>query len=141
MSAASRGSRRPLSVMRTATGGTLEQPRRRETEYRDALKVVDEQARRLTRIVTDMFTLAQADAGKRALNRTEFYLDKLTLQCVRAAEILGAGKGATIRVGEMAETPYRGDEGLLRQLVINLLDNAVKHTLDQGEVSVNLESQ
>jgi two-component system OmpR family sensor kinase len=140
MADASHELRTPLSVMRTATGVTLEQPRRKESEYRDALKVVDEQARRLTRIVTDMFTLARADAGQRALNRTEFYLDKLILECVRAAEMLGAGKGVTIRVGELAETLYRGDEGLLRQLVINLLDNAVKHTPNNGEVGVSLEA-
>jgi two-component system OmpR family sensor kinase len=141
MADASHELRTPLSVMRTATGVTLEQPRRKENEYRDALKVVDEQARRLTRIVTDMFTLARADAGQRALNRTDFHLDKLILECVRAAEILGAGKGVTIRVGELAETPYRADEGLLRQLVINLLDNAVKHSPHDGEVRVSLESQ
>jgi two-component system OmpR family sensor kinase len=141
MADASHELRTPLSVMRTATGVTLEQPHRRETEYREALKVVDEQARRLTRIVTDMFTLARADAGQRALNRTEFCLDRLILECVRAAEILGAGRGVRIRVDELAETPYRGDEGLLRQLVINLLDNAVKHTPDQGEVRLTLKSQ
>jgi heavy metal sensor kinase len=141
MADASHELRTPLSVMRTATGVTLEQEQRSESEYRDALKVIDEQARRLTRIVADMFTLARADAGRRALNRSDFYLDELLWECVRAASVLGSHKGVTIEVGELVEVPYRGDEGLLRQLILNLLDNAIKHTPSGGKVRVSLESQ
>src|SRR5207253_5645849 len=82
--------RTPLSVMRTATSVTLEQAQRSESEYRDALTVIDEQARRLTRIVTDMFMLARADAGRRALRANDFFLDELVWECVRAAEVLAS---------------------------------------------------
>jgi heavy metal sensor kinase len=141
MADASHELRTPLSVMRTATGVTLEQEQRSESEYRDALRVIDEQARRLTRIVADMFTLARADAGRRTLNPSDFYLDELLWESVRAAEILGSRKDVTIKVGTLAGVPYRGDEGLLRQLILNLLDNAIKHTPSGGEVQVSLESQ
>lgn len=141
MADASHELRTPLSVMRTATGVTLEQKQRSESEYRDALRVIDEQARRLTRIVADMFTLARADAGRRALNRSDFYFDELLWECVRAAEILGSRKDVTIKVGKLVGVPYHGDEGLLRQLILNLLDNAIKHTPSGGEVQVSLESQ
>jgi len=139
MADASHELRTPLSVMRTATGVTLEQEQRSDSEYRDALKVIDQQVRRLTRIVADMFTLARADAGRRAFHRNDFYLDELVWECVRAAEFLGSRKGATIRLGNLPEIPYRGDEGLLRQLILNLLDNAIKHTPSGGEVYVGLE--
>jgi two-component system OmpR family sensor kinase len=141
MADASHELRTPLSVMRTATGVTLEQEQRSESEYRDALRVIDEQARRLTRIVADMFTLARADAGRRALNRSDFYFDELLWECVRAAEILGSRKDVTIKVGKLVGVPYCGDEGLLRQLILNLLDNAIKHTPAGGKVQVSLESQ
>src|SRR5437773_2916919 len=139
MADASHELRTPLSVMRTATGVTLEKEQRSDGEYRDALEVIDQQARRLTRIVTDMFTLARADAGRRALHRNDFYLDELLWECVRAAEFLGSRRGVTIRLGKLREIPYRGDEGLLRQLILNLLDNAIKHSPSEGEVYVSLE--
>jgi two-component system, OmpR family, sensor kinase len=139
MADASHELRTPLSVMRTAISVTLDHEREME-EYRDALMIMDDQVRRLTRVVTDMFTLARADTEKRRLIRGEFRLDRLVEECVRAAEILGSRKGVRITIGQLNQTPYSGDEGLLRQLVLNLLDNAIKHTPPSGEVSVALET-
>ena len=138
MADASHELRTPISVMRTAISVTLDHEREME-EYRDALTIMDDQVRRLTRVVTDMFTLARADAEKRPLIRGEFRLDLLVEECVRAAEVLGARKGVRI-TSELTQTRYRGDEGLLRQLVLNLLDNAIKHTPPAGEVSVALRT-
>jgi heavy metal sensor kinase len=137
MADASHELRTPISVMRTAIGVTLDHEREME-EYRDALMIMDDQVRRLTRVVSDMFTLARADTEKRRLIRGEFRLDLLLEECVRAAEILGTRKGVRIIVGQLNKTAYSGDEGLLRQLVLNLLDNAIKHTPPAGEVSVAL---
>jgi len=138
MADASHELRTPVSVMRTAIGVTLDHEREVE-EYRDALMIMDDQVRRLTRVVTDMFTLARADAEKRPLIRGEFRLDLLVEECARAAEVLGSRKGVRITT-ELKQTPYRGDEGLLRQLVLNLLDNAIKHTPATGEVNVALRT-
>jgi heavy metal sensor kinase len=139
MADASHELRTPISVMRTAIGVTLDHEREVE-EYRDALMIMDDQVRRLTRVVTDMFTLARADTEKRPLIRGEFRLDLLVEECVRAAEILGSRKGVRVTVAQLDKTPYSGDEGLLRQLVLNLLDNAIKHTPSTGEVSVGLRT-
>jgi two-component system OmpR family sensor kinase len=139
MADASHELRTPLSVMRTATDVTLESRNRSEVEYREALRVIDEQARRLTRIVEDMFTLARADAGRRALHHNHFYLDHLLLETARAANVLGARKGLAIEVADFPETPYQGDEGLLRQMILNLLDNAMKYTPAGGVVRVQLD--
>ncbi len=139
MADASHELRTPLSVMRTATGVTLEQKERSNGEYREALSIIDEQARRLTHIVEDMFMLARADGGRRVLQLSEFSLDKLLCETVRAAEVLATRKGITIEVGKFPQISYHGDEGLLRQMVLNLLDNAIKHTSAGGVVSIVLE--
>ncbi|MDQ3919393.1 MAG: ATP-binding protein, partial [Acidobacteriota bacterium] len=139
MADASHELRTPISVMRTATGVTLERDGREEGEYRDALKVVDEQAQRLTRIVEDMFTLARADTGRLAPRRERFRLDELLAETIRAAEVLGARKGLRVEAGRLEETPYVGDEGLLRQMILNLLDNAIKYTPPGGSVVATLE--
>jgi len=139
MADASHELRTPLSVMRTATGVTLDQKTRSDSEYREALTIIDEQSRRLTRVVEDMFLLARADGGRRVLQMSDFYLDKLLGETGRTAEVLASRKGITMEIGKIPQTRYRGDEGLLRQMVLNLLDNAIKHTPSGGVVRIDLE--
>ena len=138
MADASHELRTPLSVIRTATGVTLEREGRTEGEYQDALKIIDEQARRLTHIVEDMFTLARADVGQPGLNMCDFYLDELVTEVARAAEVLASRRGVRIEVAHAPETLFHGDEGLLRQMLLNLVDNAVKHTPPGGSVRIAL---
>ena len=138
MADASHELRTPLSVMRTAAEVTLEQPQRDESEYREALTMIDRQTDRLTRIVEDMFTLARADAGKRELSKHDFYLDELLAETASAAAVLAKRKGVIVECTSGIETPYRGDEDLLRQMILNLLDNAIKFTSAGGRVHLQL---
>ena len=139
MADASHELRTPLSVMRTTTQVILEKPLRDEDEYRDALAMINDQTRRLARIVDDMFTLARADAGRRPLALGSFYLDELIAETSRAASVLAARKGVTIEAAKSPEVPYYGDEHLLRQMLLNLLDNAIKHTPAGGHIGVSLD--
>ena len=139
MADASHELRTPLSISHTAAQVTLEKPTRVESEYREALTVIDKQMQRLTRLVEDMFLLAQADAGGFPLRPTSFYLDELLLEASRAAEVLGSRKGVHVRAIPPEETQLRGDEALIRQLILILLDNAVKYTPSGGTVEVKLE--
>lgn len=141
MADASHELRTPLSVMRTATGVTLEKGKRDEGEYREALQIIDEQARRLTRVVEDMFMLARADSGRRTLSFHDFRLDGLIRETMRAGTVLAERKGVKLEASALPPTPYHGDEGLLRQMLMNLLDNAIKHTPSGGTVSLGLEKQ
>jgi two-component system, OmpR family, sensor kinase len=141
MADASHELRTPLSVMHTAADVTLTQTHRQENEYRDALEMIDEQTQRLTRIVEDMFILARADAGRYPLRSSKFYLDELLAETIRAGNILAARKQVTIETGEFAESLFCGDEGLLRQMFLNLLDNAIKHTPAGGTVGVHFTKQ
>jgi len=138
MADASHELRTPLSVMRTTTQVILERQRREESEYRDALAMIDDQTRRLSRIVDDMFTLARADAGRRPLAREAFYLDELIVETARAASVLAARKGVKVETEWSPEVRYYGDEHLLRQMLLNLLDNAIRHTPAGGRVRVSL---
>jgi signal transduction histidine kinase len=140
MADASHELRIPISILHTTAQVTLEQPQREEPEYRESLTLIDAQTRRLARIVEDMFTLARADAGQRPRELTGFYLDELVADTVRAAQVLGGRNGVTVVLSSTHETPFCGDEGLLRQLLLNLLDNAVKYTPPAGAVSVTLLS-
>jgi heavy metal sensor kinase len=138
MADASHELRTPVSVIRTASEATLAQPVDDVSEYREALAVTGEQARRLTRIIEDMFLLARADAGKRELRPGNLYLDELVAEAARAAGVLAERKGVSVECSPAPETPYRGDEDLLWQMLLNLLDNAIKYTPAGGKVSLGL---
>lgn len=133
--------RTPIYVAHTAAEVTLGAPGRSESEYREALATIDQQLMRLSRIVEDMFTLALADAGAYQPEQSDFYLDEVIAETVRAARILAERKQITISAAALPELPFRGDEGLLRQLMLLLLDNAVKYTPDKGKIELVFETR
>jgi two-component system, OmpR family, sensor kinase len=142
MADASHELRTPLSVALTATQFTLQKPDRDSTELREALTVVEEQLRRLKRIVEDMFVLAQADAGAYKPSFSPVYLSDVADEVLRAARVLAHAKGIEIvdsRPGD--DFDFEGDEGLLRQLILILLDNAVKYTDSGGLVELKLATE
>jgi len=138
MADASHELRTPVSVVRTAAEVTLSRDHRDEPEYREALAIVGGQAKRLSRLVEDMLVLARADAGGYQLRPVDLYLDELIGECRRAVDVLAMERGVTIRTAAPSEIPFRGDEDLLRQLVVNVLQNAVQHS-PSGSV-VNIEA-
>ncbi len=141
MADASHELRTPLSVVGTAVEVTLEKEGRSESEYREALELVGEQNQRLARTVEDMFTLARADSGRYPLRREAFYLEETIDEAVRAARVLGERRGVVVSYDTFGEAPFVGDEDLIRQLVLNLLDNALKHTPRGGSVRAELARQ
>jgi heavy metal sensor kinase len=139
MADASHELRTPISVALTATQVSLKGRSRDSEELYDTLEVVQSQMLRLRRVVEDMFTLAQADSGVFEPTRTTLYLDEVLLESLRAARVLGHARGVEIQVGHLAcEAEYQGDEGLLKQLLLILLDNAVKYTSVGGHIEVSL---
>jgi signal transduction histidine kinase len=138
MADASHELRTPVSVVRSASDIALSREHRSEEEYREALSLVADQSRRLGRLVDDMLVLARADAGGYPLRPVDLYLDEVIAQCCRAVEVLATERGVAIRSAPLTEVPLKGDEDLLRQLFLNLLQNAVHHTPPGGSVRVEI---
>jgi two-component system OmpR family sensor kinase len=138
MADASHELRTPVSVARTAIEVGLGRPGRPAAEYRDSLRVVEGQIRRLSRLVEDMFTLARADAGPLPLELAPLYLDELLDGCAADARLVAAPNGIAVRTSAPADVETIGDEHRLRQMLANLLDNAVRHTPRGGNVQVEL---
>jgi signal transduction histidine kinase len=131
--------RTPVALVRAAADVTLSRDHREEAEYREALAIVSNQARRMSRLVEDMLVLARADAGGYPLRPVDLYFDEVIAECCRAVDVLAAERGVTIRSSGAPEIPFRGDEDLLRQLVLNVLQNAVQHTPEGGSVAIAIE--
>lgn len=138
MADASHELRTPVAALRSAADVTLNRSHRSETEYVEALRVVSAEGRRLSRIVEDLFLLARADAGQQPVQSDDFYLDEVLAECARAGRALATARQVTIDATIEEEAPFRGDESLVRRLVMNLVDNAIKHTPAGGLVSLAL---
>jgi len=138
MADASHELRTPVSVARTAIDVTLGRHGRSEEEYRDSLAVVGEQMRRLTRIVEDLFTLARADATGLRLERERLYVDELVAVGVKELRVLAETKGVGIDLRSASDVEITGDERWLHQMLVNLLDNAIRHTPAGKRVLVEL---
>ena len=129
--------RTPLTVLRSRAEVALQQPRPAR-EYEEALRGIESEAKRLGTLVEDLLILARADAGERPIVRERLYLDDLTLEAAGAARVVAQAKGVALDVDEFDEAPVVGDPTLLRQLVMILLDNAVKFTDRGGRVRVRV---
>jgi two-component system OmpR family sensor kinase len=140
MADASHELRTPVSVIQTAAEVTLERQVREDWEYREALTIVNEQSTRLSRMVEDMLVLARADAGGYRLTRRPLYVDEIVAECVRAVSVVAATRDIELTTVLQPDVSVNADDGLLRQLMTNLLDNAVQYTPPGGSVTVSVDS-
>ncbi len=139
MADASHELRTPVAIVRGEAEVALSQTERSGEEYRESLVIVEDEGRRLTRIVEDLFMLARADAGQYPLSLTNFYLDDTVNDCVRSVRSLALKREVVLCYTQPdKEILFYGDEGLLRRMILNLLDNAIKHTPVGGSIRVNL---
>src|SRR5204863_5146277 len=136
MADASHELRTPVAILRGEAEVALSQQARSLEEYRESLGVLHQEAERLTHIVEDLFTLTRADAGQYPLQPRDFYLDELIAECVHSARTLALAKKICLNLEEAPESPIHADESLLRRMILNLLDNAIKYTPEGGSVSV-----
>jgi heavy metal sensor kinase len=136
MADASHELRTPVAIVCGESEVALSNRRRSAAEYRESLAILHDEGRRLTRLVEDLFTLARADAGQYRLASDNFYLEEAAGECVRAVRSLAARRGVGVEFKQDGEMPARGDEALIRRMILNLLDNAIKFTPPGGSVEV-----
>jgi heavy metal sensor kinase len=140
MADASHELRTPITTTRTAANVALQQRHRDEDEYRHSLTIIEQQATRLSRIVDDMFTLARADAGNYPIRKHPMYLDEVVDEVVSAARIVASTKEVRIECNGASSASFVGDEELIRRMLVNLLDNAVRHSPSGAVVTVDLHA-
>ena len=139
MADASHELRTPVAILRGESEVALSQQARSPEDYRESLDVMHHEAERLTRIVEDLFTLTRADAGQYPLQPSDFYLDELVTECVHSARTLAQAKKISLTFEGAPESPIHADESLVRRMLLNLLDNAIKYTPDFGKVTVSFQ--
>ena len=131
--------RSPLGAMRASVEIALQKPRRAD-EYRNVLASLGEQCERMTALVNGLLLLARADAGEVLITHEAVDLAALACEIGEMFDPLAEEKG--IQLAADAERPVMvtGDPPRLRQLVTNLLDNAIRFTAPGGSVSLRVSA-
>jgi heavy metal sensor kinase len=130
--------RTPLTAIRTEAEVALGRPMS-EAECQHLLGSILEECDRLTRLTDQLLTLSREDAASGKLARETLDLVPLVEDVVEIMRPLAEIKNLRLLSQTKGELLVRGDEGRLRQVIYNLLDNAIKYTPEGGSVTVTLE--
>lgn len=126
--------RTPLTALRGKLDVLLMDDRL-DSETRVQVKRMSAEVGRLIRLTSNLLYMAHADAG-RELHRRPVELDTLCLEVYRQAKDLRPE--VKLRLGHEDQVTVQGDPDLLKQLLLNLVDNGLKYTPDGGQVVLSL---
>lgn len=130
--------RTPITILQNEADIALARSERSSSEYRETISLMRTTTRRMATIVDDLFLLARADSGEQPLRPSHFYLDEMIEECVRSACAMAAQRGSTVSCETESGAEYIGDEDLLRRVILNLLDNAIKYSPPGSAVGISL---
>jgi signal transduction histidine kinase len=129
--------RTPLAVVVGETQLLCSQPRTGD-EYRAALITIAGELSAMARIIEGLFTLSMADAGQLRLQQERLYLDEVIEEACGIAAAGARRKKILIEHAHLTEIEYVGDQALMRQLFLILLDNAIKYSPPDTSIRVAL---
>src|SRR2546425_4725593 len=132
--------RTPITLLRTRADVAVGQARE-PTRDTATFQAIEREAGRLGAIVGELLMLARADAGERPVTRDVLYLDDAAAGAVEAARTLAEHKRVSVEVGTFEEARITGDPALVRELLLIVLDNAIKFTPTGGRVRLDVSVQ
>jgi signal transduction histidine kinase len=103
----------------------------------ESLDAVQSEVDRMIRLVGDLLLLSRAEAGNLPLSKDPVEIDTLLLEVLQQAVVLAQGK-VEIRIGNLEQTVVIGDRDRLKQLLLNLVVNALQYTQAGGRVVLSL---
>jgi len=127
--------RTPLSVIEAEATLALRRERAAQ-DYRDALAVIADEARSMSRLTDQLLALARSDAGETSQHTEPVNLADVTRETAAAMEPLTNEAGLSLVASSDSPVEVDGDPAALKRLVANLVENAVRHTPPGGSVVV-----
>ena len=125
--------RTPLTVIK----GNVDLMRRIKEADEESLSSIDQEAGRLTRLVGGLLMLAQAESGKLALNMKPVELDLLLTEVFTEMCILSGSK-VKVHLNDIDQIMINGDRDRLKQVLLNLVSNAIQYTPQGGDVFLSM---
>ncbi len=132
--------RTPLSILRGETELLLRSPDLSLEELKAALSSNLEEIDKLTRIINDMLTLAEAEAGEKVIVKEPIQLRIFLMDLAEQVRALARAHRVELVLGEIPDIQIEGDRLLMQRAVLNVLDNAIKYSKDGGRVEIGASS-
>jgi len=132
--------RTPLTVMRGELEGLAQAPGL-GGDTREAVGSVLEEVDRLAEIVEGLLSLSRLDSGEAPSEWTCFDLAELAADTADQMSLLALDKEVTLTSTSAGNVTVQGDRARLKQVVVNLLDNAIKYTPSKGRVQLSVQAQ
>jgi heavy metal sensor kinase len=129
--------RTPLAVMQAESTLALSKERT-ESDYRKSLETISQESAYMSAVIGKLLFLARSDAGKEPLYFEEVDLKEQIIELSTNVEALAMDKGIRLKVDALESLVVNGDRVKLRQLFINILENAIRYTPSEGNISVSL---
>ncbi len=129
--------RTPLAIMKTGIEVALFKERD-VCGYQQILSNTLEDLRRLSKIVENLFVLAKADAGRYEIHKRRMNLSPVITDIAEQLRLIAEPKNISVWIETAEDTFVEGEEVLIRMLLLNLLDNAMKYTPQSGTIKLSL---
>ncbi len=127
--------RTPLASLRTSAvllqRGTL------SDEQTDIVEIMQQETERLIHMTSDFLDLARLESGRMRIDQEPFEVDHLVSECVNVVLPQAGDRGVTINT-ELEPFTVDGDRGKIKQVLLNLLTNAIKYNRENGHINVKV---
>ena len=128
--------RTPLAIMQAEATLALSKERT-EDDYRKSLETISQESSYMSSVIGKLLFLARSDAGKEQLTFEDVDIKNLIVELSTNIEALAQDKGIKFTVDAQESLIVNGDKVKLRQLFINILENAIRYTPNDGNISVS----
>lgn len=131
--------RTPLTALRGELENAVEEARL-SPELRDKIGSALEEVDRLAKIVQTLFAISRLDAGEAQQEWRKFDVARVAADTASQMSLLAEDKGVSVNCSVEQEAGVEGDRARIKQVVVNLLDNAIKYTPSGGSVQLNVRA-